>query len=434
MRTPVDLVWYPSSARTGALRTFFRDPLMFGVEGARRCGPVFRTYFPFAPAVVLAGLDANRFVWRNDSLWTYREAFSPFAEQFGDRYLTVMDGDDHRTKRKQFAPGFRPQTIASTVPAMAEELERVLHENAAGSTDLRALCQRLVIAMTARSVLGTRLDATTAELVGRVEHRLLTGSALGPARHAYFRVSGYRRDKAALHDRLSALLDRDDVEGRNASIFAASASNGAEREERIWDLFLMLSAGAETTSALICWTIVMLALHPEWRDRLRASLATWSHGDAGTPHDHPELFATVLEAERLRPPLPIALRVAAEAFEFGGVSMAAGTRVLHANTVTHFLPDVFERPDAFDPARFLDREQSPREALATFGGGSHVCIGLSLARAQSTLAVGELVRGWDVAFESVPSLAYKLSGALVPADRIRGRLSPRRAKAVVRPA
>jgi len=412
-----DLAWYPRANRLVALPAFFRDPLNFGVEGYKRHGPVFRTHFPFAPTVVLAGLDANRFVWRNDGLWTYREAFAPFAEQFGDRYLTAMDGDAHRAKRKRLAPGFRPQTVDETVPAMAEELDRVLRQQAASPVDLRTLCQQLVIAMTGRSVLGRRLDDRTATLVARVEHRLLAGSALGSGRHPYFRLSGYHRDKAALRDRLAALLDDDSIAGRGASIFGSSESGDVPRDERIWDLFLMLSAGAETTSALICWTLLFIERSPEWRARLRESLSSWSPEDAGRPHDHPELFATVLEAERLRPPLPIALRVSKEPFEFENLVAPAGTRVLHANTVTHFLPDVFDRPDEFDPTRFLGDHQPPREALATFGGGSHVCIGLSLARAQTALAIGALVRDWTIQSEDVSSISYKLSGALVPARR-----------------
>ena len=430
MKTVEDLAWYPSESRLAAVRAFFGDPLGFGTEGHRRHGSVFRSHFPLAPVVVMAGLEANRFVWRNDSLWTYREAFSPFAEQFGDRYLTAMDGDEHRAKRKQMAPGFRASTIAETVPAMAEELDRVLHERATSGVDLRKLCQQLVIAMTGCSVLGSRLDPTTAELVARAEHRLLVGSALGSARHAYFRVSGFRRDKAALHDRLADLIAAHDaIDGRNSSLFADT--HDMALEERVWDLFLMLSAGAETTSALICWTLMMLEHDPAWREQLRGSLSEWSVHDAGLPHEHRELFATVLEAERLRPPLPIAMRVSSREFEFDDVSIPAGTRVLHANTVPHFSSDVFEQPERFNPRRFLGERQPPREALATFGGGSHVCIGLSLARVQTALAIGTLVRDWELAFEQQPSLDYKLSGALVPARPVPVRMTVPRGSARV---
>jgi cytochrome P450 len=421
-----DLAWHPSRNPLSAMPAFLRDPLGFAVEGHRRHGPVFRTHFPLAKTVVLAGLDANRFVWRNDDLWTYREAFSAFAEQFGERYLTSLDGVEHRAKRKRLAPGFRQQNLAETGPAMTEELERALASLNGEPRELRSLCQQLVIAMTARSVLGRPLDQRTIELVARVEHGLLAGAALGSARHAYFRLSGYRRAKAELRSRLASLLDDGfDGEGRGSTVLAATDGPDVGLDERIWDLFLLLSAGAETSSALICWTLLYLDANPQWRDRLRSSLDAWSPTDAGVPHSHPELFATVLEAERLRPPLPVALRVSVRDFDYEGTTIPAGTRVLHANTVTHFLPDVFDEPHRFDPARFLGDHGTPREALATFGGGSHVCIGLPLARMQAVLAIGLLVRGWDVELDAPVSFRARLSGAVVPVEkRIQVTLRP----------
>jgi cytochrome P450 len=417
--TTVDeLAWYPSRNPLGAMPAFLRDPIGFAVEGHRRHGPVFRTHFPITPAVVLGGLEANRFVWRNDDLWTYREAFSTFAEQFGEHYLTSLDGLEHRAKRKRFAPGFRQQNVAETESGMTEELDRILGAAERKACELRSLCQQVVIAMTARSVLGRPLDPRTVELIARVEHGLLAGSALGKARHAYFRVTGYRSAKAELRTRLASLLESGfAAESRGSSVLMATDAPDAELDERIWDLFLLLSAGSETSSALICWALLYLHANRGWRDRLRVSLDAWAPQDAAVPHAHPELFATVLEAERLRPPLPVALRVSVRDFDFDGVTVPAGTRVLHANTVTHFLPEVFPEPNCFDPSRFLGSHGTPRDALATFGGGSHVCIGMPLARVQAVLAIGVLVRDWDVELAGSVSLRPRLSGAVVPTQK-----------------
>jgi cytochrome P450 len=413
-----ELAWFPSRNPLGAMPAFLRDPLGFAVEGHRRHGPVFRTHFLIAKAVVLAGLDANRFVWRNDDLWTYREAFSTFAEQFGERYLTSLDGAEHRAKRKRLAPGFRQEHLAGNGPAMFDELERAVNGAARQPFELRSWCQQVVISMTARSVLGRPLDQRTIDLVGQVEHGLLAGSVLGSARHAYFRFTGYASAKAELRTRLAALLEAGfDADSRGSTVLAATDAPDVSLDERIWDLFLLLSAGAETSAALICWALLYLDANPAWRERLRSSLDGWSPTDAAVPHSHPELFATVLEAERLRPPLPVALRVSARDFEYEGTTVPAGARVLHANTVTHYLPEVFAEPHRLDPTRFLGDHGTPREALATFGGGSHVCIGLPLARMQAVLAIGALVQSWDIELGGPVSLRARLSGAMVPVEK-----------------
>jgi cytochrome P450 len=67
------------------------------------------------------------------------------------------------------------------------------------------------------------------------------------------------------------------------------------------------------------------------------------------------------------------LRYALEDIEMGGVTIRRGDLVIIAESAANRDPAVYERPEAFDPAR-------DNTANLAFGHGSHKCLGFSLAK------------------------------------------------------
>ena len=90
----------------------------------------------------------------------------------------------------------------------------------------------------------------------------------------------------------------------------------------------------------------------------------WSNPDQGSYH---------VETERMFPAAPVLSRVVEEPFEFAGFELPRGTRVLHLQTLPHFLEEVSASPYRFDPSRWMDREY-PKKAHGTFGGSTHICL------------------------------------------------------------
>jgi len=64
---------------------FQEDPIGFHLRAFRQLGPIYATYFRKRTWVVLAGLEANDFVWRNWKIWDYSEANAPFLDEMGNR-------------------------------------------------------------------------------------------------------------------------------------------------------------------------------------------------------------------------------------------------------------------------------------------------------------------------------------------------------------
>ena len=133
----------------------------------------------------------------------------------------------------------------------------------------------------------------------------------------------------------------------------------------------MLLAGHETTSTSVAWALERLVRHPAKLERLVSEI------DEGESDEYME--AVVNETLRIRPVVPIVVRVLTAELRVGGMVLPAGTRVAPCIYLTNRNPRVYEDPAAFRPERFL---QAPPETFSwiPFGGGIRRCIGASFAQ------------------------------------------------------
>ena len=159
----------------------------------------------------------------------------------------------------------------------------------------------------------------------------------------------------------------------------------------------LLTAGVETTAAALATTVLLLNAHPEVRDACVAEAAAAADGSASGAGDLgalPLCEASVKEAMRLQPPAALLLRVAGEDASLGGVPIPAGAAVVSSTAALGREAARWERPDAFDPHRFLD-PSSRREARASFlafGGGPRACVGRQMATTICVAALAEMLR------------------------------------------
>uniref|UniRef100_A0A0D9V195 Cytochrome P450 n=1 Tax=Leersia perrieri TaxID=77586 RepID=A0A0D9V195_9ORYZ len=175
-------------------------------------------------------------------------------------------------------------------------------------------------------------------------------------------------------------------------------------------------AGKQTTSNLLTWAIVLLAMHPEWQDRARHEVLDVCGGDAGVvpSRDHLAKLKTLgmimNETLRLYPPAVATVRRAKADVEIGGgrIRIPRDTELLIPIMAVHHDARLWGADVAlFNPTRFaggVARAARHPAAFIPFGLGARMCIGQNLAVLEAKLVVAVILQRFE--FRLSPSYVH----------------------------
>jgi cytochrome P450 len=189
-------------------------------------------------------------------------------------------------------------------------------------------------------------------------------------------VQGWSNDILHRRDALAERRRRP-REDMMTALTQAELRNEEGQLERLSDLEirsffnLLATAGNETVTKFLASALYWLAHNPGERRRLR---------------DDPGLIPSAVE-ETLRydPPSHYQGRTLKQDVELHDRKLPAGARVLLINGATGRDPRRFPDPDRYDVGRAIDLHLG-------FGHGQHICLGASLARLESRIALEEFFR------------------------------------------
>ena len=104
------------------------------------------------------------------------------------------------------------------------------------------------------------------------------------------------------------------------------------------------------------------------------------------------------EANRLYPPITAISRVAKGPDVLAGKPIDRGTMVVVAPYVLHRHRALWQRPETFDPERFLGRSRDAidRFAYLPFGLGPRTCIGATFAIQEACIVVAAVARRFAI--------------------------------------
>lgn len=156
-------------------------------------------------------------------------------------------------------------------------------------------------------------------------------------------------------------------------------------------------AGHETTANALTWTWLLLARHPEVRERLHDEARENPMDDGFDRETYRALEYTrrvIHESLRLYPPVPVTGRLSRLEDDLDGYRVPKGTFMIASPYVVHRHPDVWEDPERFDPARFSPSREEARARFAymPFGGGKRICTGREFAKMELRLVLSEVLR------------------------------------------
>jgi len=297
-------------------------------------------------------------------------------------FMLLQDPPTHTRLRKLVKKAFTPRAIEAWRPRVQAITEKLLDRVAErGEMDLVTDLARPVPATLICELLGvpTEDQEDFAQWTADATHGLVVVRGLGDEAMrkrveaasgslvAYFTRLIESRRRNPSDDLLSVLISAEEDGDKLSPLELLSQSIG------------LLIAGFETTIGLIGNGLTTLIRHPSELAKLRA---------------HPELTASAVEeCLRYSGPIVATVRVLHEATEFGGYEIPRDTQIVAVLAAGNRDPDVFVDPERFDIARYGSGRDTPPHL--SFGGGVHFCLGAHLARLETEISIGSLVRRFD---------------------------------------
>jgi cytochrome P450 len=169
-------------------------------------------------------------------------------------------------------------------------------------------------------------------------------------------------------------------------------------EEMVDQVAIFFLAGHETSASALSWALYLLALYPEWQDKV----AEESAGFDGTFASLSRLKVTrdvFRETLRLYPPVPMMVREATRPETFRKRPVARGSQIVLSPWHLHRHSRFWDHPDAFDPSRW-DAEcgkVAARTAYMPFSAGPRVCTGAGFAMIEGIVLLSRLVGNYRFA-------------------------------------
>ena len=367
----------------------------------RRYGDVFSVKFIGfqTPMVIVSEPGAI------GALYKSRENGLPPGRSFalesvmGSRSVLLLEGKEHLSRRKLMLPAFHGERMRAYEDVITEVARAEIQSWPVGSTfAIHPRMQAVTLEVILRAVFGVS-DASRLERLGDLLGAMLADLAsprlqlrvlMARRFNREDPMQALRRKTKPVDDLLQteiaerrtdpALAERPDI----LSMLAVARFDDGDSmsDEELRDqLITLLLAGHETTATALAWTFDLLLRNPAQLSRLKDELAEGSE-------DY--LRATISEALRLRPVVPLAGRRLHAPLQVDGYELPAGTDVTPAIWLAHTRADTYPDPLEFRPERFLD---APPETYAwiPFGGGVRRCLGAAFAEFEMRVVLREVL-------------------------------------------
>jgi cytochrome P450 len=300
-----------------------------------------------------------------------RDRLGPLVKLSSTPVIVFSDPPEHTRLRKFVNRTFSPASIDPSLDDIDSLASRLVDELVAGdgSEIVSQLAQPLPIQTVVRLFGAPVSDADIYKTLSRA--RMIFQGTRIPDLEAATRLNDLLIEFREYLFRLIDRLRKEPEPGLLSTLVEPDEDGDQLDDDELFHMCVVfLSAGHETTTALIGNTVMALLRHPDQLEILR--------------EDPSKAGAAVQESLRWIAPVQRILRIAAEDVEIGGRTIHAGDEVALILAAVNRDERKFPDPDRFD----IERQ---RGNLLSFGRGIHVCVGASLARVEAAAAISALL-------------------------------------------
>uniref|UniRef100_A0A7N1A068 Cytochrome P450 n=1 Tax=Kalanchoe fedtschenkoi TaxID=63787 RepID=A0A7N1A068_KALFE len=436
-------------------------------------GATFLVWFGSNVRLTVAEPDLIREIFASKSDFYEKSEAHPLMKQLEGDGLLSLKGEKWARHRKIINPAFRMENLKLMVPVMAgrvsEMLERWSEISQPGDVEIEVSdwFQNLTEDVVTRTAFGSSYEDGKAIFGLQNQQMLLASDAFRkvfipcyrflPTRsnlkswkldkeikQSLIKLIDMRRDNLSQEtldenspkDLLGLMIRASVKEGRLSSHHrhpSKSLPTSITHSDIVEECKSFFFAGKQTTSNLLTWTTVLLAMHPHWQVRARDEvLRVCGSRDVPTKDDVVKLktLSMVLnESLRLYPPTVATIRRAKVDVELGAYKVTRGTELLIPILAVHHDKAAWgSDAHEFNPARFADglaRAAKHPMAFVPFGLGVRTCIGQNLAVLQAKLTVAMILQRFSFrlgsSYQHAPTvlmMLYPQHGAPIIFDRL----------------
>lgn len=167
-------------------------------------------------------------------------------------------------------------------------------------------------------------------------------------------------------------------------------------EEMVDQVAIFFLAGHETSASALAWALYLVALYPEWQDRLAQEASELDRCDFSALSKLRLSRDVFREALRLYPPVPMMVRENENDEKFRDRDIKKGAQLVLSPWHLHRHERLWDNPDGFDPTRWQTEngKQCQRDAYIPFSSGARVCPGSGFAMVEGVLILSKLLRAY----------------------------------------
>jgi cytochrome P450 len=414
------------------LLRFNQRQIQFVFGARRRLGDVFALRTPEPNPLVMTGLpdDVRSLFTAKPEDAPSLAAESPLRPIVGPDSVLTSLGERHMRQRKLLLPPFHGEAIERYAQTISDVTERDIDRWPLGVPfSIAARMQAITLDVIMAGIFGIegRPAAGTPEQQLRAMIKSLVNLSAKPIAQIAELMNVRRTEPVGLTRFGRTLIDRrmdavielrrhsEDLDERR-DILSLLLLSRTEEGEALTDseirdeLLTLVLAGHETTANSLAWAWERLLRTPVAHKRLLDSVRSAGGGDA-----EETIEATIIEAMRSRPVVPIVGRRVMLPWRLGEYAVPADSPILISILLLHHQESLYPEPFEFQPERWIDRKPGTYEWIP-FGGGIRRCLGAALAMAEQRVVLEATARRLDLeADDPAPERALHRNVTMIPA-------------------
>ena len=414
---------FNSNIRTGNIPALFADL-------AQEYGPVFQLRPPFSESLIfLAGPETNHWVHRRGRMYLRaRDYFVDFENVYGSAgVLPSLDGADHFRLRKSLSAAYSRKRLAGQLDELYDHARTHMAQwNVGGIYPATGMSRRMINAQISPFMVGVETQDLIDDLL-KFKERALSVHVMKIMPKFMMKTPGMRRRTkliGTLLERIQSVHTPAQRAGQHRNLVDDYLSLHASDPQFMPESNLRFAfTAALVASAYLgdafSFTLYAMASQPEIYAKIQAEAdALFGNGDPDPENFTPAAIDVthrfLMECLRIYPIVPMSIRNVMNSCVVEDYELPVGSRIIIAQTASHYMEDVFPDPFTFDIDRYLPpRNEHLSPGYAPYGLGTHMCLGsrwMELQLAINVLMVAHYFRlevfpaNYKHRFNPIPSM------------------------------